>query len=82
MMIDSIVEQAQSILNVLPYKTGISTTTSARNIIRGRPNLDYNTIYTKLEAYTQLFEGTKNTQRIRSVGAVALNPSNEKGGII
>ena len=33
-----------------------------------------------LGAYTQLFEGTKNTQRIRSVGAVALNPSSEKGG--
>ena len=31
-------------------------------------------------AYKQLFEVTKNTQRIRSVGAVALNSSNEKGG--
>ena len=31
-------------------------------------------------AYVQLFEGTKNTQRSKSVGAVALNLSNEKGG--
>ena len=34
----------------------------------------------KLRAYVQLFEGKNNTQRSRSVGVVALNPSNEKGG--
>ena len=33
-----------------------------------------------LGAYVKLFEGTKNKQRIRSVGEVALNPSNERGG--
>ena len=34
----------------------------------------------KLGVYVQLFEGTKNTQHSRSVGAVALNSSNEKRG--
>ena len=33
-----------------------------------------------LGAYVQLFGGTNNTQHSRSVGVVALNPSNEKGG--
>ena len=33
-----------------------------------------------LGVYIQLFEGTKNTQRSRSVGAVALISSNEIGG--
>ena len=80
MMIDSIPEQAQSILNAFTSKTGISTTMSARKIIKGRPNLDYNTMYLKLGAYVQLFEGTKNTQHSRSVGAVALNQLNEIGG--
>ena len=80
LMIDSIVGQAQYMLNAFPSKTGILTTTSERNIIEGRPNLDHNTMSLKLEAYIQLFEGTNNTQHSRSVGAVALNPSNEKGG--
>ena len=78
--IDSIVGQAQSMLNAFPSKTGILNFMSARNIIKGRPNLDYNTMSLKLGSYIQLFEGTNNTQHRRSVGAVALNPQNEKAG--
>ena len=58
MMIDSIEEQAQSMLNDLPSKIGISTTMSSRNIIEERPDLDYNTMSLNLGAYVQLFEGT------------------------
>ena len=36
-------------------------------------------MYLKLGSYVQLFEETKNIQHISSVGAVVLNPSNEKG---
>ena len=67
LMIDSIVGQAQSMLNVFPSNTGIYFTMSARNIIEGRPNLDYSTMSLMLGAYVQLFEGTKNTQHSRSV---------------
>ena len=80
MVIGSILEQAESMLNDFPSKTGIATTMSTRNIIKGRPNLDYSTMCLNMGVYVQLFEGTKNTQLSRSVGAVALNPSNEKGG--
>ena len=80
LIIDSIGIQVQYLLNYLPSKTGILTTMSARNIIKGRPNLDYNTMSLKLGVYVQLFEGTKNTQHSRSVGAVALKLSDEKGG--
>ena len=79
-MIDSIVRQEKSMLNALTSNTVILTTMSARNIIKGMPNLDYNTMSLKLGAYVQLFEGTNNTQCSRSVGAVALNSSNTKGG--
>ena len=72
MMIDFIVGKSQSMINAFPSKTGIPTNMSARIIIEGRLNLDYNTMSLKLGAYIQLFEGTKNIQRIRSVGAVAL----------
>ena len=80
MMIDYIEEQAQYMMNNFPSKTGIYVTISAGNIIRGRTNLDYNTMSLNLVAYIQLFEGTENTQQIRSVGAVALNTPNEKVG--
>ena len=64
----------------LPSKKDISTTMSARNTISGRTDLDYNTMSLKMEAYIQLFEGTKNTQHSRLVGVVAINTSNVKGG--
>ena len=80
LMIDSIAEQAQSMLNYLPSKAGIYNTMSERNIIEGTPNLDSNNISLKLGEYVQLFERTKNTQHSRLSGAVALNISNEKGG--
>ena len=67
-MIDSIAEQAQSMMN------DISTTTSERNIIKDSTDLDYKTISLKLGSYIQLFGGTNNTPYRRSVGAVTLNP--------
>ena len=73
LMIDFIVGQEKSMLNALLSKTGIFITMSAKNVIQGRPNLDYNTISIKMGAYVQLFEGTKNPQRVRFVGSVALN---------
>ena len=78
LIIEYIVGQAKSTLNDLPPKTGISTTMSERNITEGRPNLDYNTMSLNTGSYIQLFEGKKNIQQIRSLGAVSLNPSNEK----
>ena len=66
-------------LGAFPSKTVISTIMSEINIIEGRPNLYYNTMSLNLGSYVRLFEGTNNTQCSRSVRAVALNPSNEKG---
>ena len=80
MIIESIAEHAQYMLNSFPSKTGISTTMSARNIIKGMPNLDYNTMSMNTGTYVHLFKGTSNTQYSRSVGAVALKSSNTKGG--
>ena len=55
LMIESIVEQVQSMLNTFPSKTGILTTMSAINIIEERPNLGYNTMSLNLGACVQLF---------------------------
>ena len=59
-----------------PSKILISNTISVMKIIEARPNLYYNTVSLNLVAYVKLFERTNNTQCRRSVGAVALNPSN------
>ena len=67
-------------LNALPSNTVISTTILSRNTIEGVPNLDYNNMSLNLRAYVHSFEGANNTQYSRSVGAVALNTSNERGG--
>ena len=82
LMIDSIVGQEQYMLNDFPSKTGILSTMLARNIIEGRPNFEYNTIYLKLGTYIQLSEGTKNKQCIRLVGAVFKTHQMKKGDII
>jgi len=73
-MIDAIAKRTVTTLNAFPTKTGISTTMSARNIIEGKPNLDYNTLKLKLGAYVQLYEGTTNAQASRSVGANSTEP--------
>ena len=80
LVIYSIVRQAKSMMNAFPSKKVISTTMSSRSIIEGRQNLFYNTMSLKLGAYIQLFQGAKNTQHSRSVGAIELNPLNKKGG--
>jgi len=55
-------------------------TMSAQNLLEGKPNLDYNTLSLSLGVSVQLYQGTTNTTKHRSVDAIALNPSNERGG--
>ena len=59
MMIEFIAEQSQCMMNSYPSKKGISTTMSARNIMEGRPNLDYNIMSLKMGEYVHLLEGRR-----------------------
>ena len=78
-MIDGIATRVQMSLNAFPSRNGISIQ-SPRNIIEWRPNLDFSTMKLTFGAYVQLYEKTTNTQKARSVGAIAMYPSNERGG--
>ena len=66
-------------MNAFPSKNGISVQ-SPRNIIEEKPHLDYNTMKLAFGAYVQLYKKTTNTQVARSIGAIAMYPSNERGG--
>ena len=67
-------------LNNFPNKQGISRTLSPSAIILGKPKTNYNTLTISSGAYAEVFESTDNTMKSRSVGAIALRPSNGRGG--
>ena len=61
-------------LNMLPYKNGISRNLIPETIILGSLNPDYNKIKITFVAYTQVYIGTTNSTKQRTVGAIALRP--------
>ena len=54
LVIEALAKQAQSMLHAFPTKTGISTTLSARNAIKERPNLNYNIMSIQLVLYVKM----------------------------
>ena len=67
-------------LNMLPSKNGISSDLSPASIILGSPNPDYNKLRITFGAYAQVYICTTNIKKQIAVGAIALIPSNERGG--
>ena len=66
-------------LNAFLSRNGISMQ-SPRNIIERRPKLDFNTMKLTFGTHVQLYKKTTNTQKARSVGAIAIYLSNKRGG--
>ena len=67
-------------LNVFPSKNGISRDLSPAAIILGSPNPDYNKLKIKFGAYAQVYRGTNNSTKQRTVGVISLLPENERDG--
>jgi hypothetical protein len=80
LMTRSIVESSVTWLNAFPAKEGASKTMSPSAIVLGSPKPDYNKLRITFGAYAQVYESTANTTKPRSIGAVALKASNERGG--
>jgi hypothetical protein len=80
LMTRSIVESSVTWLNAFPAKEGASKTMSPSAIVLGSPKPDYTRLKITFGAFAQVYESTTNTTRSRSIGAIALRPSNEKGG--
>ena len=66
-------------LYVFPSKNGISRYLSPAAIILGSPNPYYNKLKIKFGAYAQVYRGTNNSTKQRTVGVIALIPENERG---
>ena len=81
LMIDENVTDMTSCLNDLPHKEGISRTLSpAMIVLLGRNKVDCQRLKVMFGAYCEVYIGTTNTTAQRSVGAIALRPSNNERG--
>jgi hypothetical protein len=80
MMMKHIILDGMSWLNALESKNGISTTMSPSSIVLGTPSPDCKHLKLRTGAYVQLYIGTTNTSKARTVGVIALRRSNESGG--
>ena len=80
LMVDENVIDMTSCLNDLPHKEGISRTLSPAMIVLGRNKPDCRRLKVTFGAYCEVYIGTTNTSEQRSVGAIALRPSNNDKG--
>ena len=77
----ALVELANHWLNQFPEQDGISDTLSPSAIVLGTPKPDCNRLKICFGSYAQVFDSTDNTMQRRSTPAIALLPSNQRGGL-
>jgi len=82
LLIVELVRRAVILLNAFPAMDGMSRTLSPRNIMTGKPNLDYNSCKVEFGSYVLVFEDNDptNTTKSHSTGAIALNPTGNTEG--
>ncbi|GAX19772.1 hypothetical protein FisN_3Hu001, partial [Fistulifera solaris] len=70
------------LLNIFPWKYGVSDDLSPETIMTGSPPPDYNTMRIEFGAYAQVYDSPtpSNTPRSRTHGAIALGPTGNHGG--
>ena len=79
-MLLAVVEQVNNWLNQFPEHDGISNELSPAGIVLGIAKPDCNKLKITYGSYAQVYDSTDNTTNKRSVGAIALKPSNNLGG--
>ena len=81
MMIIGAVDHVTEMLNRFPStEQGFLDTVSPAELINGLDKLDLLKKQIRFGGYAQIWGGTTNTLKERSIGAIALNRSNENGG--
>jgi hypothetical protein len=82
MMVVKLVEAVKFYVNAFVLKSGVSQHLSPMTFVEG-VTLDYNKHFQVIFGeYVQVFEGTDNTTKERTVGAIALGPTgNLQGGV-
>ena len=79
LMINMLMEGATTFLNYFPAEQGIQGNMTPSMIVDGKI-LNCASLKLQFGSYVQLYRSTDNTPKSRSVGAIALIPSNEQGG--
>jgi hypothetical protein len=66
--------------NMLPHPDGVSTTMSPATIVTGAPKTDFTTMRLEFGTYVQVYDGTSNDTKSRTLGAIATNPTGNANG--
>ena len=67
-------------INMLPHPDGVSPTLSPATIITGQPKPDFRNLQLEFGTYVQVFDGTSNDTKSRTLGAIATNPTGNSSG--
>ena len=79
-MIKELVTFAAHSNNMLPSSDGISDTLSPATIVTGSPKDDYRSMKLEIGSYVQVYDGTSNDTKSRTLGAITLNPTGNSSG--
>jgi hypothetical protein len=79
-MVRELVTFAARANNFLPSLDGVSTTLSPETIVTGRGKPDFRTMTLEFGTYVQVYDGTSNDTKSRTLGAIALNPTGNSSG--
>ena len=79
-MKSSLIYGVLDLLNMFPYKDGVSDTLSPSKIAEGRKKVDMGQKMISFGSYAMVHIGTTNTARSRRVPEIALKASNDSGG--
>jgi hypothetical protein len=67
-------------INMLPHRDGVSPHMSPATIVTGQPKTDYRTLRLEFGTYVQVYDGTSNDTKSRTLGAIATNPTGNASG--
>jgi hypothetical protein len=79
-LVKELATAAVSCLNMLPHPDGVSSTLSPATIVTGAPKTDYCTLRLEFGSYVQVYDGTSNDTKSRTLGAIATNPTGNSNG--
>jgi Reverse transcriptase (RNA-dependent DNA polymerase) len=79
-LIKELVASAVAQANMFPHPDGVSPTLSPSAIVTGAPKPDFRCMPLEFGQYVQVFDGTSNDTRSRTLGAIATTPTNNSSG--
>ena len=81
-LVNAIIQKSVGDRNSFPEENRVSKDMRPRMIITGQPKIDYNDCKLELGQYCEVYTHTDptNRQHTRSIGGIALLPSNNNGG--